>query len=99
MRACKARAAATAGLAAATAGTQPRRPARTEAAGTQPRRPARTVAAAHHATVEPSLRIMERLGMRREAEYRDAWIVKGEWVDEVHCAILEDGWRARQVGS
>lgn len=46
-----------------------------------------------------SLRIMERLGMRREADYRDVLFLKGEWVDEVHYAILEDEWRAQQAGS
>jgi RimJ/RimL family protein N-acetyltransferase len=41
-----------------------------------------------------SLRIMERLGMRHEALYREAFFLKGEWVDETHYAILEDEWRA-----
>jgi RimJ/RimL family protein N-acetyltransferase len=41
-----------------------------------------------------SVRIMERLGMRHEALYRDAFFLKGEWVDETHYAILEDEWRA-----
>ena len=41
-----------------------------------------------------SLRIMERLGMRREADYVDAFFLKGEWVGETHYAILEDEWRA-----
>jgi RimJ/RimL family protein N-acetyltransferase len=43
-----------------------------------------------------SLRIMERLGMRREADYRDVLFLKGEWVDETHYAILEDEWRAQR---
>jgi RimJ/RimL family protein N-acetyltransferase len=42
-----------------------------------------------------SLRVMERLGMRREAEFIDFTFVKGEWADEVICAILEDEWRAQ----
>lgn len=41
-----------------------------------------------------SLRIMERLGMRHEALYREAFFLKGEWVDETHYAILEGEWRA-----
>ena len=45
-----------------------------------------------------SLRIMERLGMRREADYVDAFYLKGEWVGETHYAILEDEWRALQAG-
>ena len=44
-----------------------------------------------------SLRIMERLGMRREADYVDAFFLKGEWVGETHYAILEDEWRALQA--
>jgi RimJ/RimL family protein N-acetyltransferase len=43
-----------------------------------------------------SLRIMERLGMRHEADYVDAFFLKGEWVGETHYAILEDEWRALQ---
>jgi RimJ/RimL family protein N-acetyltransferase len=42
-----------------------------------------------------SLRIMERLGMRREADFVDNLFVKGEWVGETHYAILEDEWRAQ----
>lgn len=43
-----------------------------------------------------SLRIMERLGMRREADHVDAYFLKGEWVGETLCAILEDEWRAQR---
>lgn len=46
-----------------------------------------------------SLRIMERLGMRREADYVDAFFLKGEWVGETHYGILEDEWRALQPAS
>jgi RimJ/RimL family protein N-acetyltransferase len=42
-----------------------------------------------------SLRIMERLGMRHEALYREAFFLKGEWVDETHYGILEAEWRAQ----
>lgn len=45
-----------------------------------------------------SIRIMERLGMRREADYVDAYFLKGEWVSETHYAILEDEWRQRGSG-
>jgi RimJ/RimL family protein N-acetyltransferase len=41
----------------------------------------------------PSLRVMERLGMRREAEFVESWFLKGEWVGEAVCAILESEWR------
>jgi RimJ/RimL family protein N-acetyltransferase len=42
-----------------------------------------------------SARVLERLGMRREAHLVQNEIVKGEWTDEVVYAILEDEWRAR----
>jgi RimJ/RimL family protein N-acetyltransferase len=42
-----------------------------------------------------SARVLERLGMRREAHLAHNQIVKGEWADEVVYAMLEDEWRAR----
>jgi RimJ/RimL family protein N-acetyltransferase len=42
-----------------------------------------------------SARVLERLGMRREAHFTHSRIVKGEWVDEVVFAMLEEEWRAR----
>ncbi len=42
-----------------------------------------------------SLRVMERLGMRREAEFVDYEYFKGEWASEVVCAMLESEWRAQ----
>jgi RimJ/RimL family protein N-acetyltransferase len=42
----------------------------------------------------PSARVLERLGMRREAHFIENEIVKGEWTDEVVYAMLEDEWRA-----
>jgi RimJ/RimL family protein N-acetyltransferase len=41
-----------------------------------------------------SARVLERLGMRREAHFVQNEIVKGEWSDEVVYAMLEDEWRA-----
>lgn len=43
---------------------------------------------------DASLRVMERLGMRREAHFVENWLLKGEWVGEIVCAILESDWRA-----
>lgn len=37
--------------------------------------------------------VMERLGMRREAHFRQHLLVKGEWDDEFIYAMLEDEWR------
>jgi RimJ/RimL family protein N-acetyltransferase len=42
-----------------------------------------------------SARLLDRLGMRREAHFAQNKILKGEWSDEVVYAILEDEWRAR----
>jgi RimJ/RimL family protein N-acetyltransferase len=41
-----------------------------------------------------SARVLERLGMRREAHFVRNGQVKGEWTDEVIYAILADEWRA-----
>jgi len=43
-----------------------------------------------------SLRVMEKLGMRREAELVEMAYVKGEWIDEVIYAILVREWEARK---
>jgi RimJ/RimL family protein N-acetyltransferase len=40
-------------------------------------------------------RVMERLGMRREAHLRENEMIKGEWTDEVVYAILASEWPAR----
>jgi RimJ/RimL family protein N-acetyltransferase len=39
-----------------------------------------------------SAKVMERLGMRREAHFRQNEIVKGEWTDELVYAMLADEW-------
>jgi hypothetical protein len=41
----------------------------------------------------PSARLMERLGMRREAHFVHNEIFKGSWGDELVYALLEDEWR------
>ena len=40
-----------------------------------------------------SRRVMERLGMRREAQLRDAVYDEGKWLDRVIYGILADEWR------
>lgn len=40
-----------------------------------------------------SARLMERLGMRREAHLRENEFVKGEWTDELVYALLASEWR------
>jgi RimJ/RimL family protein N-acetyltransferase len=42
-----------------------------------------------------SARLMERLGMRREAHFVENELFKGAWGDELVYAMLEDEWRAR----
>jgi RimJ/RimL family protein N-acetyltransferase len=42
-----------------------------------------------------SARVLERLGMRREAYFVQNELVKGEWTDELVYAMLRDEWRAR----
>jgi RimJ/RimL family protein N-acetyltransferase len=41
----------------------------------------------------PSARVLERLGMRREAHLVENEFVKGEWQSEVVYALLEREWR------
>jgi RimJ/RimL family protein N-acetyltransferase len=41
-----------------------------------------------------SARLMERLGMRREAHFVQNEFVKGEWCDELVYAVLAEEWRA-----
>jgi RimJ/RimL family protein N-acetyltransferase len=44
-----------------------------------------------------SARLMERLGMRREAHLIQNERVKGEWTDELIFAILAEEWRGREA--
>lgn len=41
--------------------------------------------------------LMERLGMRREAHFRESHIVKGEWRDEFIYAVLSEEWKTKQA--
>jgi RimJ/RimL family protein N-acetyltransferase len=43
----------------------------------------------------PSARLMERIGMRREAHFVHYRMAKGQWADELVYAILDLEWRAR----
>lgn len=42
-----------------------------------------------------SLRVMERLGMRREAHFVENEYIKGEWTDELVYAMLKREWLER----
>jgi RimJ/RimL family protein N-acetyltransferase len=46
-----------------------------------------------------SARVLQRLGMRREAQLRENELVKGEWQSELVYAMLADEWRARPRAS
>jgi len=46
-----------------------------------------------------SWRVMERLGMRREAHFKEHALFKGGWDEEFYYAILEDEWRRQAAGS
>jgi RimJ/RimL family protein N-acetyltransferase len=39
---------------------------------------------------------MERLGMRREAHFREHALIKGRWDDEFVYAVLDREWMAQQ---
>lgn len=41
-----------------------------------------------------SARVMEKLGMRREAHFRENWWLKGEWCGAYIYAVLEHEWAA-----
>ncbi len=43
-----------------------------------------------------SWRLMERIGMRREAHFWKSHMVKGEWRDELVYALLAEEWRERE---
>ncbi|ANZ36391.1 hypothetical protein BBK82_10285 [Lentzea guizhouensis] len=43
----------------------------------------------------PSWRLMERLGMRKEAYHRQNLLVEGEWLDLVTYSVLAREWRDR----
>lgn len=45
-----------------------------------------------------SARVLERLGMRREAHFVQNEIVKGEWTGELVYAMTEDEWRRAGPG-
>jgi RimJ/RimL family protein N-acetyltransferase len=47
---------------------------------------------------EGSARVLERLGMRREAYFHENEFVKGEWQSELVYAILEREWLAQLAG-
>jgi RimJ/RimL family protein N-acetyltransferase len=45
---------------------------------------------------DASLRLLDRLGFRREARHVDGVVFKGAWTTTLVLALLEDEWRARR---
>jgi len=48
---------------------------------------------------EPSIGLLQRIGMRQEAHFRESLLIHGEWVDDVVFGILESEWRCRSPSS
>lgn len=48
---------------------------------------------------QPSWRVMERIGMRREAHFREHAIFKGDWDEEFYYAMLSAEWAALRRGA
>jgi RimJ/RimL family protein N-acetyltransferase len=40
-----------------------------------------------------SARVLERIGMRREAPFREDSLLRGRWRDSFLYAVLEDEWK------
>jgi len=60
----------------------------------------RRVTAACFSANEPSWRLMERLGMRREEHaLRESLHRSGRWLDGMAYGLLADEWRAREAGA
>jgi RimJ/RimL family protein N-acetyltransferase len=41
----------------------------------------------------PSVRLMERLGFRKEAHFKESISINGQWVDDIVYAILKKEWK------
>lgn len=44
---------------------------------------------------EACIKLLERVGMRREAHFRQSLWFKGEWVDDLVYAVLKSDWGSR----
>ncbi|MEL6836511.1 MAG: GNAT family protein [Bacteroidota bacterium] len=42
----------------------------------------------------PSIKLVERLGLRKEAHFKESLYFKGEWVDDIIYAMLQWEWKA-----
>jgi len=41
----------------------------------------------------PSIALVERLGLRKEAHFKESILINGEWVDDMIYAMLRDDWK------
>ena len=41
----------------------------------------------------PSIALVERLGFKKEAHFKESILINGEWVDDVVYAMLRDDWK------
>lgn len=46
-----------------------------------------------------SIRLVERIGFRKEAHFIESLYLNGKWVDDLVYAILEREWRPRSISS
>ncbi|MCD7901631.1 MAG: GNAT family N-acetyltransferase [Bacteroides sp.] len=51
------------------------------------------------ASIDPrntsSIRLIERLGFRKEAHFKESYFLRGEWVDDIIYAMLDKDWSNR----
>lgn len=52
------------------------------------------------ASIDPrngqSIQLFERLGFRKEAHFKQSFLMNGEWVDDLVFALLQDEWSAKK---
>ncbi|GAK32220.1 putative N-acetyltransferase YnaD [alpha proteobacterium Q-1] len=46
---------------------------------------------------QPSIRLLEALGFRREGVFRKSFLCDGEWLDDYFYALLNEEWRGARV--
>lgn len=45
---------------------------------------------------EKSIKLVERLGFRKEAHFRKSLLINNEWVDDLVYAMLKDDWLEKE---
>ena len=53
------------------------------------------------ASVDPrntvSIRLIERIGFRKEAHFKESYYLRGEWVDDLIYAKLKEEWTIQHL--